>query len=136
MRFDYCVVCGEKLIVHQHHFIPRSMGGSDEDTNMLSLCPTHHYWLHKMMYSNTNRKKVEKVEQTLSKEELQKVQKEGTNIFLEKLFFDQKSSKNLYFWPFLVEKMLKTKILGRKFFFCSESIQNGPKRILKRKSRF
>jgi hypothetical protein len=77
MKFNFCVVCGESLIIHQHHFIPRSMGGGDEDTNMLSLCPTHHYWLHKMMYSNTNRKKVEKVKQTLSKEELQKLQEEG-----------------------------------------------------------
>ena len=64
-------------MVHQHHFIPRSMGGGNEDTNMLSLCPTHHYWLHSMMYSNTNTKKVEKVKQTLSKEELQKLQREG-----------------------------------------------------------
>ena len=53
------------------------MGGGDEDTNMLSLCPTHHSWLHKMMYSNTNRKKVDKVKQTLSKEELLKLQEEG-----------------------------------------------------------
>ena len=63
---------------------------------------------------------------------LKRVQK----FFWKKYFFDQKNSKNLYFWPFLVEKMAKKKIFGRKFFFWSESIQNGPKRILKRKSRF
>ena len=36
---------------------------------------------------------------------------------MKKFFFDQKSSKNLYFWPFLGQKMLKTKIFGRKNFF-------------------
>ena len=35
-----------------------------------------------------------------------------------------------------VEKMAKTKNFGREKFFLSESIQNGLKRILKRKSRF
>ena len=52
-----------------------------------------------------------------------------------KIFSTRKFSKNLYFWPFLVEKMLD-KNFWSKIFFWSESIQNGPKRILKRKSRF
>ena len=62
--------------------------------------------------------------------------KRGYKFFLKKIFSDQKSSKNLDFWPFLVEKMEKTKIFGRNFFFGSKSIQNGLNRILKRKSQF
>ena len=42
MKFNFCAVCGEDKIIHQHHFVPKSLGGGDEETNMLTLCPTHH----------------------------------------------------------------------------------------------
>ena len=64
-----------------------------------------------------------------------KSSKRGHKKIFEKKI-DHKSSKNLYFWPFFVEKNGKDKNFWSKNSFWSESIQNGPKRILKWKSRF
>ena len=52
-----------------------------------------------------------------SLKELQwKVLKKGTKNFFEKMFFDQKPSRNLNFWPFLIEKMADKKIWSKNFF--------------------
>ena len=56
-----------------------------------------------------------------------------SQFFLEKIF-STKNLQNPLIFVILGRKMAKTKIFGR--IFWSESIQNGPKRILKRKSRF
>lgn len=46
MILDFCVFCGTKDGVEQHHVTPRSEGGSDDPTNILSVCGTHHGLLH------------------------------------------------------------------------------------------
>lgn len=43
---DFCVLCGTKTAIHQHHLIPRINGGTDEPENILSLCEKHHGLFH------------------------------------------------------------------------------------------
>ena len=40
-----CVVCGYPF-AHIHHALPREYGGSDDDSNLVSLCPNHHAAVH------------------------------------------------------------------------------------------
>jgi len=48
MKTKYCVVCGIGEELQNHHFIPISLGGKDEDNNILTLCNLHHNFIHKM----------------------------------------------------------------------------------------
>lgn len=41
-----CVVCGFDAVVHGHHLIPKSQGGPDELSNLVTLCPNHHAMAH------------------------------------------------------------------------------------------
>jgi hypothetical protein len=40
------VLCGTKEGIEQHHVLPRSEGGTDEPTNILTVCGTHHGLVH------------------------------------------------------------------------------------------
>ena len=68
MKFDFCAVCGEDRVLEQHHFVPKSLGGGDEDTNMLTLCPTHHSLLHQYIKGifKPENKNIPKVDTKLS----------------------------------------------------------------------
>ncbi|QLE85420.1 HNH endonuclease [Shewanella sp. Scap07] len=46
MRLNLCVICGATDGLENHHIIPRAEGGSDEDTNILTLCTSCHANLH------------------------------------------------------------------------------------------
>jgi HNH endonuclease len=48
MRLDFCALCGEKdsAALEHHHFIPKVSGGSDDDTNMFTVCGTCHGKIH------------------------------------------------------------------------------------------
>lgn len=46
MILDFCVFCGTKEGIEQHHVLPRAEGGSDDPTNILSVCGAHHGLLH------------------------------------------------------------------------------------------
>ena len=46
MKLDFCCICGTKENLHHHHIIPRFRGGSDDETNLITLCGTHHAWIH------------------------------------------------------------------------------------------
>jgi hypothetical protein len=37
-----CRICGFDAIVEVHHIIPRRDGGSDDPSNLITLCPNHH----------------------------------------------------------------------------------------------
>lgn len=37
-----CVLCGFDTIVEVHHIHPRRKGGTDDLTNLITLCPNHH----------------------------------------------------------------------------------------------
>lgn len=46
MRTDYCVACAAKENLYEHHFLPRSMGGSDDESNIITLCGNCHAIVH------------------------------------------------------------------------------------------
>jgi hypothetical protein len=46
MILDFCAICGSKEDLHQHHFVPRSQGGVDDETNLLTVCYKHHSMIH------------------------------------------------------------------------------------------
>jgi hypothetical protein len=48
MIHDHCVVCGTADNLNQHHLIPRSLGGSDEESNLLTLCGPCHAKVHQV----------------------------------------------------------------------------------------
>ena len=58
MRLDFCVVCGSRDDLQHHHFTPRSHGGSNDDTNMITFCRFHHMTLHALNTPEEHRKLV------------------------------------------------------------------------------
>lgn len=43
IRDDYrCTVCGFDFHVHVHHIVPLSEGGTNDFSNLITLCPNHH----------------------------------------------------------------------------------------------
>ena len=45
-KFKYrCVICSRKYF-GLHHIIPRSMGGEDNEENLVTLCQFHHREVH------------------------------------------------------------------------------------------
>ncbi|MCX6141823.1 MAG: HNH endonuclease [Ignavibacteriales bacterium] len=38
-----CQICGETRVTNVSHIIPRELGGSESDDNIISLCANHHY---------------------------------------------------------------------------------------------
>ena len=48
MKHDHCVACGSTEQLTQHHLVPRSMGGNDEDSNLLTLCGSCHAKAHQV----------------------------------------------------------------------------------------
>ena len=43
MNNKVCVVCGFDKKVEEHHLIKRAIGGSDDEENLVYLCPNHHW---------------------------------------------------------------------------------------------
>ncbi len=46
MITDYCCVCGVKSDLEVHHVQPLVDGGSDDDTNKITVCSHHHGLMH------------------------------------------------------------------------------------------
>lgn len=46
MITTFCIICGETNNLENHHVRPRSEGGTDEFTNMITLCSFHHGEIH------------------------------------------------------------------------------------------
>jgi hypothetical protein len=42
----YCIICGGRDSLHKHHLIPRCKGGSNEPSNIVSLCQICHILVH------------------------------------------------------------------------------------------
>jgi 5-methylcytosine-specific restriction endonuclease McrA len=40
------VACGQASDLHHHHLIPRVLGGSDDETNLITLCVECHGKMH------------------------------------------------------------------------------------------
>lgn len=48
MRNHECAACGATDNLQYHHLIPRSMGGSDDETNLITLCGACHAKAHEV----------------------------------------------------------------------------------------
>ncbi|MGB4497084.1 MAG: HNH endonuclease [Methylococcaceae bacterium] len=48
MKHDYCVACGIREKLHQHHLVPKSRGGSNDQTNLITLCVDCHEKIHRV----------------------------------------------------------------------------------------
>jgi hypothetical protein len=46
MKHDYCVACAKAENLHQHHLVPKSLGGSDDERNLITLCGECHAKIH------------------------------------------------------------------------------------------
>jgi hypothetical protein len=46
MIHDHCVACNELNNLNQHHLIPKSLGGTDDETNIITLCGKCHAIVH------------------------------------------------------------------------------------------
>lgn len=46
---DSCRFCGDCQVA-VHHIVYRSHGGPDEPWNLISLCRTHHDWVHRINF--------------------------------------------------------------------------------------
>ena len=46
MRADTCAACGSTINLQYHHLIPRSLGGADDETNLITLCGECHAKAH------------------------------------------------------------------------------------------
>lgn len=46
MRHNQCAACGSTDNLQYHHLIPRSLGGSDDETNLITLCGGCHAKAH------------------------------------------------------------------------------------------
>ena len=48
MKHNQCVACGTTDNLCQHHLVPRSLGGSDDENNLLTLCGSCHAKAHQI----------------------------------------------------------------------------------------
>jgi len=48
LKHDHCVACGTPENLCQHHLVPRSLGGSDVESNLLTLCGSCHAKAHQV----------------------------------------------------------------------------------------
>lgn len=46
MKHNHCVACGTTENLYQHHLIPKSLEGSDDENNLLTLCGSCHAKAH------------------------------------------------------------------------------------------
>ena len=49
MITEYCVACGNTDSLENHHLVPKSCEGSDDDNNLLTLCFECHGNIHGML---------------------------------------------------------------------------------------
>lgn len=45
-RGSKCLLCDSITDLHLHHIKPRLLGGTDDDSNLVTVCKTHHELLH------------------------------------------------------------------------------------------
>ena len=53
MKLPFCVACLAKEDLQHHHLVMRTEGGSDDDTNLVTLCTACHYKLHQRQVNGT-----------------------------------------------------------------------------------
>ncbi len=58
MKFNFCVACLATDDLHHHHLVARVNGGSDDDTNLITLCYSCHRAIHGQKTRGTNHKEL------------------------------------------------------------------------------
>ena len=48
MKLTFCVLCGTTEGLEHHHAVPKSKGGTNDESNLITLCGAHHGALHYM----------------------------------------------------------------------------------------
>lgn len=69
MKSFRCRICDEVFPVslhHEHHKIPKALGGSDEPSNLVDLCQADHNLLHTIAYMLIGKNRKHEVEPTLA----------------------------------------------------------------------
>jgi hypothetical protein len=93
MITDFCVICGTKENLHNHHIVCKKSklkpisGDIDHYTNLITLCGEHHGWIHGMKpnrFNDNNR---------LRTAGIKKAQKEGK--YLGRVPTAQRKSKDI-----------------------------------------
>lgn len=46
MRMKFCVACFSDKNLHHHHLVPKSIGGTNDQTNLITLCGSCHGKIH------------------------------------------------------------------------------------------
>lgn len=54
-----CVKCGEASSLHVHHLVPRKLGGTDEHSNLITLCGGCHAAIHPNLQGGLARRLIE-----------------------------------------------------------------------------
>lgn len=56
VKLDECKICGfdDKDCLHRHHIIPKSQGGSDDESNIIVLCANCHAKVHRLILKGVN----------------------------------------------------------------------------------
>lgn len=50
MKLNFCVACGKKQDLQHHHLKPRVAGGTDDETNLITLCQECHAIYHNLNF--------------------------------------------------------------------------------------
>ena len=48
MKMKFCVACFSDKNLHHHHLVPKVKGGSDDQTNLITLCGYCHAKIHNL----------------------------------------------------------------------------------------
>ena len=69
MKLTFCVFCGSKDNLEHHHVLPKSIGGDDNEHNLITVCINHHNMIHNIKRKSNMR--------DLQSVGIKKAQKEG-----------------------------------------------------------
>jgi hypothetical protein len=53
MKLPFCVACSAKDDLQHHHLVTRAEGGSNKETNLITLCAACHHKLHQRYMDGT-----------------------------------------------------------------------------------
>jgi hypothetical protein len=68
MKLNFCVLCGVTDKLEHHHVVPKSLGGSDEEENILTLCSKHHVKIHNLSSNRVHSAELIRAAKTKQKE--------------------------------------------------------------------
>lgn len=69
MKSFVCAICMRafpEALAHEHHKIPKALGGTDDPKNLVTLCHSDHNNLHLIAYMLVNAKRTHEAEPTIA----------------------------------------------------------------------